>query len=69
MVVFEPERKLDMGNAYWKSLSFYLKGCYRMNEFLKHADFMSQGRQLSHTYKYLLEDVLKLDKYSERYPT
>ena len=68
MVVFEPEQRLDAGNEFWKSVAFYLRGCYRMNEFLKHADFMSENRFLSHSYKFLMEDVLLLDAYSVRYP-
>ena len=68
MVVFEPEQRNAIDNEYWKSVAFYLRGCYRMNEFLKHADFMSDHRYLSHSYKFLMEDVLLLQGYSERFP-
>ena len=68
MVVFVPEQMLNSKQDYWQSLAFYLKGCYRMNEFLKHADFMSDSRYLSHYYQYLREDVLGERPYAERYP-
>lgn len=58
LVEFVPEYTYDSGKEYWKSIAFYLKGCYRMNEFIKHADFMSDSRYLSHCYQYLMEDVL-----------
>ncbi len=70
VVVFEPESSLIPATAdkYWESMAFYLKGCYRMNEFLKHANFMSESGHIKLCFRYLLEDVLSLDKYSDRYP-
>ena len=68
IVKFVSEREDKRSQAYAESLSFYLRTCYRMNEFLKHADFMSPDRGLSHTYKYMQEDIIGSEKFSHRYP-
>ena len=68
IVEFVPEYSTAPGSEYWETLAFYLKCCYRMNEFTKHSDFMNKNRHLSHLYQYLMEDVLGRDPFKSRFP-